>query len=71
LTGSCCSGSLGVGDGDEEQEESEWGDGERSSRLFGFSGIFGLSFSSSGGFRVMTGLGVPFRIEAEMWGPTT
>ena len=66
-----CSCSLGVGDGDEEQEEREWGDGDRSSRLFGFSGIFGLSLSRSGGLRVMTGLGVPFNIDEDMWGPTT
>jgi hypothetical protein len=65
--------SLGVGDGDEEQEEErECGDGERSSRLLGLSGIFGLSLSRSGGLRVMTGLGVPFRIDPDiMWGPTT
>jgi hypothetical protein len=67
----CCSCSLGVGEGDDEQDESECGDGDRSSRLFGFIGIFGLSLSSSGGLRVMTGLGVPFRMELEMCGPTT
>jgi hypothetical protein len=69
--GGCCSCSLGVGEGDDEQDESECGDGDRSRRLFGFSGIFGLSLSSSGGLRVMTGLGVPLRMELEMCGPTT
>jgi len=69
--GGCCSCSLGVGEGDDEQDDSECGDGDRSRRLFGFIGIFGLSLSSSGGLRVMTGLGVPFRMELEMCGPTT
>jgi hypothetical protein len=69
--GGCCSCSLGVGEGDDEHDESECGDGDRSSRLFGFIGIFGLSLSSSGGLRVMTGLGVPLRMELEMCGPTT
>ena len=70
-TGGSASSSLGVGDGDEEQEERECGDGDRRRRLLGLSGIFGLSLSRRGGLRVMTGFGVPFRIELEMWGPTT
>jgi hypothetical protein len=38
--------------------------------LFGLRGTFGLSFRM-GGFRVIIGLGVPFQLAVDAYGPTT
>jgi hypothetical protein len=57
---------LGSSHGDGEGED----DGDRFISLFGFNGTFGLSFNI-GGFLVIIGFGVPFRMAVLAYGPTT